>query len=100
MGTKAETIKDDKGPPTIQEVLDKYHPAIRYTESNDLRQKVIAWRIHYQARIKATDAVFEVIAALLEGAESWKRFEGKEACVQGVRIKRKGRNAQNAQLYK
>src|ERR1700690_979550 len=69
-GTNAETIKDDKGPPTIEEVLDKYRPAIRYTELNDSRQKVITWRIHYQARIKATDAVFEVIAALLKGAES------------------------------
>ena len=69
-GTNAEFIKDDAGPPTIEEVLDKYRPALRYAELNDLRKKVTAWRIHYQGRLKATDSVFEVIAALLEGAES------------------------------
>lgn len=69
-GTNVEIIKDDKGPPTIEEVLDKYRPALRYAELNELCNKVTAWRIHYQRRMKAIDAVFEVIAALLEGAES------------------------------
>jgi hypothetical protein len=69
-GTNAEFIKDDAGPPTIQEVLNKYRPALRLAELNELRNKATGWRIHYQRRMKATDAVFEVIAALLEGAES------------------------------
>ena len=69
-GTNAEFIKDDAGPPTIEEVLDKYRPALRYAELNELRNKVTGWCIQYQCRMKATDAVFEVIAALLEGAES------------------------------
>src|ERR1700690_1266698 len=69
-GTSTDLIKDDKGPPSIEDVLDKYHPVICYAELKDLRKKATAWRVHYDARLKATDAVFEVLEALLEGAES------------------------------
>jgi hypothetical protein len=68
-GTSVAIIKDDAAPPTIEDVMERYHPATRYAELNELRTKVTAWRVLYQARIKATDAVFEILAALLEGAE-------------------------------
>ena len=57
-GMSTDIIKNDKGPPTIKDVLDKYRPTIHYAELNNLRMKVTAWHIHYQACIKATDAVF------------------------------------------
>ena len=64
-----EQAWNNKGPPTIEDILDKYHPIIHYAELKDLRKKATAWRVHYDARLKATNAVFEVLEALLEGVE-------------------------------
>src|ERR1700690_2099328 len=38
-GTSVDLIKDDKGPPTIEDILDKYHLVICYAELKDLRKK-------------------------------------------------------------
>src|ERR1700690_3472405 len=53
-GTSADLIKDNKGPPTIEDILDKYHPIIHYAELKDLRKQATPWRILYDARLKAT----------------------------------------------
>lgn len=69
-GTQHELINGDAGAPSVEDVLRQWSPVHRYVELRELKEKAKTWTIHYEARLKATAAVVEVLEALLEGDEA------------------------------
>lgn len=68
-GTHQEVIQRDTAAPSVEDVLHNWSPVHRYVELRELKEKTKLWLVHYEARLKATAAVFEVLEALLEGHE-------------------------------